>query len=313
MRSINVFLYGDNDFPKKLGKLGSHSDIALYNRKTEDIVFTFITPLTYPEKIQPMIQAAQMADTAIVVINELTPELGEVIVTLSLLEIEQGIIVLENIVKEQINPLIKDTPLEKYRYCEKSYAPVIEELKKTHLKVEKGSLKLILDHFFLTKTIGTVGVGKIERGMIKKHNKLKTLPQGKDIVVKSLQVQDINQTEAETGTRVGVALKGIEADNLKRGTIITDKEDDYTVSNSIRGQFKTHRYFKQTLEVGQRIQIAIGLQTETVIIKEIETNQWIELETENNKKLVYQPNERFILTRPEVKGLRIAGNGRVEG
>lgn len=317
MRSINVFFYGDQDFLKKLGKLGSHSDIALYNRKQDQNVFTFITPLTYPEKIQPMIQAASMANTAIIEITELTPELGEVIVTLSLQGIEQGIIILENIIPEQIKPLIKDTPLEKYTYAEKSYASVIEELKKTQIEEKKGSLRLSLDHFFLTKTIGTVGVGRIERGEIKKHQKLKTLPLGKEVVVKSLQVQDINTETATSDTRVGVALKGIDVDELKRGTILTDKPDDYTVSNTLKGSFTQHRYFKQKLEKGQRLQIALGLQTETVIIKKIETNKpgeniRIEVETENGKKLAYEENERFLLTRPEVKGLRIAGNGRTE-
>ena len=321
MPSISCIVIGDSDFPKVLGKLGSHTDIALYNRRDADWIFSFISSLTYPEKLQSLLHGIRLSSTVILVASAITPELGESIVALDEYKIEKGIIVLDGLIKEQITPIIRGTVLEKYSYSEKGFASVITALKEMDFEPVQGALRLPLDHFFLTKTIGTVGVGRVERGAAKLHSNLTMLPTGKTVQVKSLQKQDENVKEAGYGVRAGIALKGVSAEEIKRGYILTDMPDDFIVSASLKGVFRVNPFFSQGLESEQKVQVTVGLQTETATIKEIadasrigagETAS-ISVDFDDGKKLVYESWERFIISRPGIKGLRIVGSGTVSG
>ncbi len=317
MSSLNVAVIGDNDFCKELGKLGSHTDIAIYNRKAEERIFSFIAPLTFPERISSMLQAVRMADAGLVVIKGLTSELGEAMLALNEFGVSRGLIILENVTHEQVKPLLKGTLLERYVFCEKSYAAVISELMKIETEEVTGSLRFVLDHFFSTKSAGTIGVGRIERGKIRAYDKVTVLPIKKEVVVKSLEKQEASANDARSGDRVGAALKGVEPEELSRGCILTDAEHEFKVGNVIAGDFSVNKFYKHPLEVGQRLQISLGLQDETVILKKIDGEKLgaggsakIEVITEGGKNLVYEENERFIISRPEIKGLRIVGSGR---
>lgn len=317
MPSLSCAVIGDSELPGELGRLGSHSDIALYNRRVDDLILSFVAPLTFPEKIQSLLTAIQMAHAAIVVVREVTPALGEAIVALDSLNVTQGLIVLDGAVKEQVTPLIKGTALEGYGFCEKTYASIIPEVMKMKAAREEGALRLPIDHFFLTKTVGTVAIGRVERGVIGIHDRVLILPPGKEAVVKSLQSQDENVREAGCGVRAGVALKGVDADELERGYIIAHEKDGYRVGCTVSGSFKVSPFFRDPLKTGQKVLATIGLQTEAAVVTEVETGGVLErggsaritFETDTGKELVHEPGEPFILTRPEVKGLRIVGAG----
>jgi len=321
MTSISCVVIGDSDFPKVLGKLGSHTDIALFNRRDNDFIFSFISPLTFPEKLQSLLHGVRLSSVAILVAKAVTPELGEAIVALDEYKIEKGLIILDGLIKEQIEPVVKGTVLEGYSYSEKAYAPVIAALKEMNFELVQGSLRLPLDHFFLTKTIGTVGVGRVERGAVVLHSNLTMLPTGKTVQVKSLQKQDENVKEAGYGVRVGVALKGVSADEIKRGYILTDTPDDFIVSASLQGEFRVNSFFSPGLEADQKVQVTVGLQTETATIAKIEGTPHlrpgetasIAVVFDDEKELVYEAGERFIVSRPELTGLRIVGSGTVQG
>lgn len=319
MASISCVVIGDSDFPKVLGKLGSHTDIALFNRRDGDWIFSFIAPLTFPEKLQSLLHGVRLSNAAILVAKTVSPELGEAIVALNEYKLENGIIILDGMIKEQIEPFVKGTVLEKYCYCEKEFAAVISALKEMDFESVPGALRLPLDHFFLTKTIGTVGVGRVERSTIKLHSNLTMLPTGRSVQVKSLQKQDENVKEAGVNVRAGVALKGIEADEIKRGYILTDKPEDFVVSASVTGEFWVNPHFSQGLESNQKVQVTIGLQTETAtVIKIVGASRLGQGETgvitadiDDGKELVYEAGERFIISRPGLSGLRIVGSGTV--
>lgn len=316
MGSLNVVVIGDSEFCKELGKVGSHTDVAIYNRKAEDRIFSFIAPLTFPERISSMLQAVRMADAGLLVVKGLTPELGEAVIALNEFGIKKGLIILENVSQEQIRPLLKGSPLESYAFCEKSYGSVISELMKIDAEEATGSLRLVLDHFFSTKSAGTIGVGRIERGKLRAYEKVTVLPTKKEVLVKSLEKQEASVNEASSGDRVGAALKGVEPEELSRGFILTNAEHEFKVGNVISGDFLINKFYKHPLEVGQRLQITLGLQDETVILKRIDDrigaggSGTIEVITEGGKNLVYEENERFIISRPELKGLRIVGSGK---
>ena len=56
-------------------------------------------------------------------------------------------------------------------------------------------------------------------------NLLRILPYGKDILIKSIQMHDDPVEQATSPARVGLAIKGIAADDISRGDILSSHND----------------------------------------------------------------------------------------
>ena len=107
MPNLNVAMLGVPDYAKDVGKKGTVSDIAFYNLKKGDDTVTIIEPLRYPERLPPLFYSASMADSAVIVVDAITPEFGETIVMLDCAGVKSGYIILRNYLdKSQIAPLI---------------------------------------------------------------------------------------------------------------------------------------------------------------------------------------------------------------
>lgn len=309
MKSITVVVLGDESFAKELGKVGTRSDIAMFNRKTPETILTIVAPVTYPEKIAPLLQTINMADAAILVIKSMTAELGETIIALDALGAETGFLVPDGIEKEQIMPIIKGTVVEKYKVIEKSAPLVVQELESFVPKMRDGPLKIELDHFFQVKSVGAVALGVVKRGVLKEHDELDAVPLGKTVMVRSIQMQDENVHEAKPGDRVGVALKGIEVDELYRGVVLAVK-GTIQPAKTIDAEFACSKFFSEGLRNG-RYMLSAGLAYESagVLIKGKEALARGEkgaVTITMDKPIAFGKTGRLVLIRPEAK-MRIVG------
>ena len=60
LKSINFVILGDyNSIAGELGKKGTATDIAIYDRKTSDVIYTWAAPVTFPDKIQSLMQTVK--------------------------------------------------------------------------------------------------------------------------------------------------------------------------------------------------------------------------------------------------------------
>src|ERR671921_1601683 len=82
VKSINFVILGDYQIVNELGKRGTTSDVSIYDKKALDTIYTWTVPIAFPEKIQPLIQAVNMAEYAILNVARLDRYLGEQIVAL---------------------------------------------------------------------------------------------------------------------------------------------------------------------------------------------------------------------------------------
>ena len=85
--SLNVGLFGtDPEFLRSLGsvigKKGTESDLRFWNKKERDLALSAIAPITYPERLAPMLQAAAMCDYAVLVASALDTGFGEMVLAL---------------------------------------------------------------------------------------------------------------------------------------------------------------------------------------------------------------------------------------
>ncbi|WP_245619207.1 EF-Tu/IF-2/RF-3 family GTPase [Methanogenium cariaci] len=221
-------MYSDpHGYAKNIGKSGTESDITFINLKKggEDTV-TIIEPTRYPDRLAPpLYYAVAMSDSALLVIDSITPALGEMVIMLDVMGIESGMIVLQNYLdKSQIAPpLIRGTVLEGYEFVEDDPPIVLRErflsmaADITYPVPTPETGFVMIDHAFNVKGIGTVVLGSVEKGTIHQHDTVTVLPGEMICQIRSIQKHDEDAKEAYQTDRVGLALKNMPAESLERG------------------------------------------------------------------------------------------------
>src|SRR5436190_23786446 len=168
----------------------------------------------------------------------------------------------------------------------------------------EGEYIIPIDHAFNIKGVGTVLVlGVIKQGAVKAFDRLKILPSGKDILVKSVQMHDDPVTECKSPARVGLAIKGIDADDISRGDVLCSlgSLDLKVATDPISAGFIKSPYYKGNLTENQTYVISVGIQIKPVKIKYNNTNT-IEI---IRKSLVFFSGQSYALLKPDNVGTRL--------
>mgnify|MGYP000737124989 CR=1 FL=1 len=115
VKSVNFVVLGKQDIASEFGKKGTETDLTLYDRKESDIIKTWVTPSGFPDKIQPLFQAINLAEYVILYVDKLDKFTGEQIIALDSLKKEKGILSHTFDVDEsKLDAMIKGTVVEKY-------------------------------------------------------------------------------------------------------------------------------------------------------------------------------------------------------
>lgn len=77
---------------------------------------------------------------------------------------------------------------------------------------------------------GTVVTGRVETGVLKPGDRVIVMPEGIVADVKSIQMHYQDLQQAEPGDNVGVALRGVEKNQVKRGDVIGKTDNPPTVA-----------------------------------------------------------------------------------
>ena len=307
--SVAICILNNNELAKDLGKKGTESDIVVYNRKIEEDSFTFFVPKSYPDKLSSLLQCIGGSDLAVLYVDSITKELGEIIVALDSFALEKGILVLEGVTIEELAPIIKGTVIEKYVLSKKDYASLIENIKSLPLDKKEGPVKVEIDHFFDVKSVGTVALGIVKRGVLEKYAKLEAMPLGKEVLIRSIQIHDADTSSAACGSRVGISLKGVSSEELSRGSFVSEKESVHS-DDRISVSFRKSSYYKEDLLEGQMIFFSIGMQYSPCQIEKLQGEKML---LKMQKKIAYEKGDQIVLANQDCTGLRVIGGGKIEG
>jgi len=247
MKSLSVFTYGLEEFTRVFTKKGTESDISLSNRKDDNGILTFLSPSRFPDKISSLTDSIYPSDVAILNGDKLTRELGEVMVTLDLMNKTSGYFITsdeKNI--DTIKTITKNTHLSGYKFFSGNPMEFVDELNKVEHHPRFKNTTVIIDHFFKVKSVGTVVLGFVLGGRVEKHQDLHASYVDKDVQVKSIQMHDEDMDSAESGSRVGLALKNIEVEMLERGMVLSDHEFGYF--KEFDAVFEPHTSLKPPIE-----------------------------------------------------------------
>jgi len=302
-------------YSSTFGKKGTSTDITLYNLKKGENTVTLIEPTRYPDRLSPLFYSCSLAKKAIVIIEELNATLGEQLVMLQCCNVNSGYFVLKNYISpEKIQPLVKDTVLENYKFVEDEPNVIREELiaEATQIQTpenEQGYGTVPIDHAFNVKGIGAVILGVVANGAIKIHDTLNVLPGTKTTQIRSIQKHDNNFDFANETDRVGLALKNIKIDDVDRGTVLTN-DPEIKSTKTVNAQASLVKYWQIPLKTGMVLHIGHWMQVLNCTVQSVDDqpdgrNPTVSLNLD--KEIVHRPNDTAVLMYLEGGKLRVMG------
>jgi selenocysteine-specific translation elongation factor len=309
LNSINFVIVGDSSIAAELGRKGSTAtDIEIYDKKTSDYIYTWTLPVKFPDKIQSLMQAVNIAQYAILNVTKLDKYLGEEIIALDYIDFKDGFILHSYEVDEiKLKMLIKNTSISEFKFLD-NIDQLRREMHKLRPKHTEGPVMIEIDHAFDVKGVGTVVLGMIKQGKVKVHDQLKIMPTAKDILVKSIQMHDDTVMESESPSRVGLAIKGMHASDINRGDIICPPNTIEVSSEKIYAKFTKSVFFKGEVAENQTYLISNGLQIKPAKVKLI--GEMLEIIPE--KPIVFLHRQTCVLLKPDSLGTRIIGKAVIQ-
>ncbi len=273
-------------FCKSAGKEMSKDELAFYSIESNGKLITLIDPVQFPEKIQPLLYTLSMADYAVLIVDALSPKIGEIIVALNALKMDKGVII------SKVPLPLAGTSLEKFEKVADMEAAKAKIL--VSVRGESGeNLIALVDRTEAVKSVGNVAHGIVKAGKIKLHDKIFILPEKKDVEVRSIQVNGKEVEEASAGQRFSMAYRG---EPIGKGILVPIRHE-YEVENIVNGRFSKSPFFKDELK--GKIHAYANMQF-------VEGNM-----TENDLTLsvpiAYEKGELILVVDASNQKLRIAG------
>ncbi len=269
---------------------------------------TVVEPTQYPEKLAPLLFAIQMADRALFVVPALSREVAE---TATLLDLARLPVLVARGSAVGEDELVR--AFRGMRFLGGAVAPydpvrLRQELDGWSVPAAAGPTRVPVDHAFPVRGVGAVALGVVRGGPVEAHARLRLYPTDREVEVRSLQVHDVDVPSATTGERVGLALKGIEAEELSRGQVLAPP-GSLSTGTSLAGAALTRcPYYRGTLGTGSHLHLSVGLQLPPTRVEDATPD---ELRLTTDRPVVFSPGETAFLVDLSVPaGPRVAA--RVE-
>ncbi len=275
-----VSVPNDLELASSLGKKGTTNGITFFNRLGNPNI-VFLAPTAKEDSFNALMQAVFISDIVLLSTKKVDSLTGEVLVACDLLG--KDIVATD---ENDISAFVKGLSVNVYTAKKEELISKIEGL--VPIKDDSLPVKIVLDRAFKVKGVGDVALGFVRQGVVKAYDKL-VHSSGKEVLIKHIQSHDIDINAANAGARVGLALKGIESDEIEKGDILSDKQVKRVGSGKM--SFKVSNYTKESSVEGNFW--AIGEFSVSAV--KVESNNF-----SFSKMLPAEKGSKFILVRKEV-------------
>ncbi len=222
------------NFCKLIGKEVSKDELGIYSADASGHKVWLIDPLHYPEKIQPLLYSISMADAVVVLVDGISPKVGEIIVAVNSLRVERGVIV------SNVALPLTGTVLEKFDKVADSAAAKDKILAMERAASGENTIGLV-HRTANVKSLGNVAYGVLKSGKLKKNDKLFLLPDRKDVELRSLHVDGAEVDEA--AAYFEAAYKG----ELAEHGVLAPLRHEFQVENIVNGRFTRCPFYKDEI------------------------------------------------------------------
>ncbi len=250
-------------------------DVMHEEFETDNKKFTIIDAPGHSDFVKNMITGTSQADAGVLVVSgkpsegvqEQTREHAQLAKTLGVNQIVVAVNKMDaadysedryNEVKKEVEKLIKglgynpeetdfvpvsafegDNIVEKSDnlswYDGKTLVKALDNLKETEKPLDKP-LRVPIQDVYTIKGVGTVPVGRVETGVLKKGEKVTVMPGDQTGEVKQIEMHHNEIEEAEPGDNIGFNLKGVDKRYLKRGTVVGTPDNKPTVAEEFKAR-----------------------------------------------------------------------------
>lgn len=304
MESVNFAFLGDEDVAATLGKSGTATDLALFDRKESGIIRTWAVPRGFPEKIQSLLQAISLGEYAVLHVKSLDRFAGEQILALDIMGVTGGILShTHNVDHDSLMQAVHGTVVEKYEFSE--LTNLREASNKFSPLLRHGDARVVIDHSFEGRGAGTIILGKVVSGRISKYDEMVLSPSGIPVTIKSIQMHDDPVDSAHSPARVGLVLKGVRPQDIFRGYMLYAK-DAPPATSGVRLDFIKTPFYKRKPEVGQTCMFSVGMQ---VVPARFKSTNPVALTLD--RPVVCMQSDRCAILKPDASDVRIMGGGHI--
>lgn len=120
-----------------------------------------------------------------------------------------------------------------------------------------GPARLHVDRSFTLKGIGTIVTGTLWSGRFAGGDRVRLLPQGETVRIRSIEVHDTPVGEALPGQRVALALSGIDHREVARGDVVCDADSELRATHVLTASIALDSG-SEPLHRGARVQVHHG-------------------------------------------------------
>lgn len=266
MQSVVVSIFNEQT-AKELGKKEGEGDLELFHRTHLDRLITFIYPKAFPQKIQALLSVLHLSNFVVLEISTISRELGEIILAINALQKEKGfLIVNEAVDKNVLQKVIAGSVVEKFKQI--SREEILNEVATAEIETHSGETIADLDAMFPVKGIGTIALGFVKQGTVKKFQNLKILPKNFDVTIRSIQKQDKDVEEAFENDRLGVSLKGIGESEFSKGMVLCSGKD-FVEAKKAEIVFEKNNFYKGKIEQDSLLHLHARMQSSVCRIKNL--------------------------------------------
>jgi len=248
-------------------------DIAHKRFDTDKFYFTIVDCPGHRDFVKNMITGASQADAALLIVAapdgamEQTKEHVFLSKTLGINQLIVGINKMDaskyeekryNEVVEQISDLVKMVgfnpaeisfiPMSSFKgdniasrsentpwYKGPTLLEALNALKAIELPT-KLPLRVPIQDVYSISGIGTVPVGRVETGIMKKGQKVSFMPANKDGEIKSIEMHHEEYEQAKPGDNIGFNVRGIGKNDIRRGDVLGPAEAPPSVAETFTAQ-----------------------------------------------------------------------------
>lgn len=243
-----------------IGKRGAdETSIVFYNRKIGEDIIVALTPSDPEGKFYGLPNSMLIAEQIVLSTAAIDKLFGEAVIAASLLP-KRTIITNDG----DADGIIKAAGFEKPEFAARG--ELLDKIIKGSASKREGSTRVDIDRAFNVKGVGTVLLGIVTRGTLRKHDKL-YLGNGKEVQVRSIQCQDQDVDSADVYARVGIAAKGIDETDLKKGDIVSAAP--IKPQSSITVALKVSKFANEEMKVGSQYGIYAGFNSGSCMVEEL--------------------------------------------
>jgi selenocysteine-specific translation elongation factor len=315
--SISFITTHSDTIAKKIGeffgKKASDTDMVFYDGMEGENVFITVSPQGYPDKIKTLLQCLNIGDIQVLLVtpdDKLDALMGEMIVAMECHPDTIPLVVIAGITKSneyavddlkaKLLQIIKNTSLKDkvtgvIVMCDlekdlPSFKQTIMNLVDKIPTPKSNNVRVLIDAAFTVKGVGTVILGVVKSGTFNANDMLEftDATEFKNVIAKSIQMQDIDQKSATRGDRVGLAIKGLKSEEISRDNMFVTK-GSMKAYQEFKIKFRLSKFSKKTIDVKEKQLYHVAIEHQVISVVPVKIEGCSEAD-------VLKPNEEGIVT-----------------